>query len=74
MGEMGEAMSDPLWDRNSDGVLGILFVARIYLWCSSHGDLNLLIAGLGFIFLGSGNLAAIHLPAFLASKNLLLFY
>lgn len=67
-------MSYPLWNGNSDGILGILFVARIYLWCNSDGDLTFLIAHLGFTFLGSANLVTIHLPTVLASNSLLLLF
>lgn len=72
---MGEAVSDPLWNENSDSILGALFAVRVSLWCNSDGVLTYLVAGLGFTFLGSANLFTVCLPAFLASKkSVLLFY
>lgn len=62
-------MSPPLWGSgNSDGILGILCVVRIYLCCNSNGILAFPVAGSGFTFLGSAKLVTIHLSAFLTSK------
>lgn len=40
MKEMGEARSDPLWNRNSGSILEVLFVLRVSLWCNSDGVLT----------------------------------